>query len=72
VTYLIPVFSTTAGVLLLGEHLTVANLIGAPLIIAGAATAQWPRGAQPPSAQPGPPDLSTPDLSTPGKRRVPS
>jgi drug/metabolite transporter (DMT)-like permease len=40
VTYLIPVFSTAAGVLLLGERLTAGNLIGAPLILAGAATAQ--------------------------------
>ncbi len=56
VTYLIPVFSTAAGVVLLGERLTTANLIGAPLILAGAATAQWRRS----------------DQFSPGRRRVPS
>jgi drug/metabolite transporter (DMT)-like permease len=40
VTYVIPVFSTAAGVLLLGERLTAGNVIGAPLIVAGAALAQ--------------------------------
>lgn len=40
VTYVIPIFSTVAGVALLGERLTAANIIGAPLIVAGAALAQ--------------------------------
>jgi drug/metabolite transporter (DMT)-like permease len=44
VTYLIPVFSTAAGVALLGERLTAGNLIGAPLILAGAALAQLSPG----------------------------
>lgn len=40
VTYVVPIFSTVAGVALLGERLTVGNIIGAPLIVAGAAVAQ--------------------------------
>lgn len=40
VTYVIPIFSTVAGVALLGESLTVGNIVGAPLIVAGAALAQ--------------------------------
>ncbi len=40
VTYVLPIFSTMAGVLLLGERLTPGNVIGAPLIVAGAALAQ--------------------------------
>ena len=40
VTYLIPIFSTVAGVALLGERLTAGNIVGAPLIVAGAALAQ--------------------------------
>lgn len=57
VTYLVPVFSTAAGVLLLGERLTAGDLIGAPLILAGAAMSQ----------------LGAPDrVSPPGRRRAPS
>ena len=40
VTYVIPIFSTVAGVALLGERLTAGNVVGAPLIVAGAALAQ--------------------------------
>jgi drug/metabolite transporter (DMT)-like permease len=40
VTYVIPVFSTAAGVALLGERLTAGNVIGAPLIVAGAVLAR--------------------------------
>jgi drug/metabolite transporter (DMT)-like permease len=40
VTYVLPIFSTAAGVLLLGERLTAANVIGAPLIVGGAALVQ--------------------------------
>lgn len=40
VTYVVPIFSTVAGVALLGERLTVGNIVGAPLIVAGAALTQ--------------------------------
>jgi drug/metabolite transporter (DMT)-like permease len=43
VTYIIPIFSTVAGVALLGERVTVGNVVGAPLIVAGAALAQQRR-----------------------------
>jgi len=43
VTYVIPIFSTVAGVALLGERLTVGNVVGAPLIVAGAALTQQRR-----------------------------
>jgi len=43
VTYVIPIFSTLAGVTLLSEHLTAGDIIGAPLIVAGAALAQQRR-----------------------------
>jgi drug/metabolite transporter (DMT)-like permease len=43
VTYVIPIFSTVAGVALLGERLTVGNILGAPLIVAGAALGQQRR-----------------------------
>ncbi|MHB8340633.1 MAG: DMT family transporter [Mycobacteriales bacterium] len=49
VTYLIPVFSTLAGVLLLGERLTWNQPVGALVIAAGAAATQRhpPLGAAP-------------------------
>jgi drug/metabolite transporter (DMT)-like permease len=40
ITYVIPICSTAAGVVILGERLTTAALIGAPLIIGGAAASQ--------------------------------
>jgi drug/metabolite transporter (DMT)-like permease len=51
VTYVIPVFSTVAGVALLGERLTVGNAIGAPLIVAGAVLAQQRRAGPSERAQ---------------------
>jgi drug/metabolite transporter (DMT)-like permease len=55
VTYLMPVFATAAGVLVLGEHLTWYEPVGAVVILAGVAVSQgvfrpsW-RGAPPPVA----------------------
>jgi drug/metabolite transporter (DMT)-like permease len=48
VTYLIPVVSTLAGVLLLGEHLTWNQPLGAAIIMAGAALSQRHSPSRPP------------------------
>jgi drug/metabolite transporter (DMT)-like permease len=47
-TYLIPVVSTLAGVLLLGEHLTWNQPLGAAIIVAGAALSQRHSPSRPP------------------------
>ncbi len=54
VTYLIPLFSTAAGVLVLSERLTVGNAIGAPLIVTGAILVQPRRATAADTARPPP------------------
>jgi drug/metabolite transporter (DMT)-like permease len=44
VTYVVPVCSTVAGVTLLGERLTAGDVVGAIVILAGAALARGRRG----------------------------
>jgi drug/metabolite transporter (DMT)-like permease len=62
VTYVVPIFSTAAGVALLDERLTAGNVIGAPLIVAGAVLARQRRTPQVHSSTSGQRSCTQPDV----------
>jgi drug/metabolite transporter (DMT)-like permease len=64
VTYVVPVFATAAGVLVLGEHLTWYEPVGALVILAGVAVSQGllrlPRAVRPSRRAPSPSPAAAP------------
>ncbi|HYJ70535.1 MAG TPA: DMT family transporter [Nocardioidaceae bacterium] len=64
VTYLVPVFAVTVGILVLGESVTWYQPLGALIVLAGVAVSHGPRTPAP-HVEPEPEPVVAPDCSSP-------